>query len=92
LFFLKFHSWRWRILADFMGMPTSHRKSPPEASESVAADDRAAAESPAAGTAAAAYQGAAAREVAAPREIGGREGPEPTRFGDWEKHGRCIDF
>jgi hypothetical protein len=26
------------------------------------------------------------------REIGGREGPEPTRFGDWEKAGRCIDF
>jgi hypothetical protein len=35
---------------------------------------------------------AAPRESAAPREIGGREGPEPTRFGDWEKHGRCIDF
>jgi hypothetical protein len=27
-----------------------------------------------------------------PREIGGRDGPEPTRFGDWEKNGRCIDF
>ncbi len=26
------------------------------------------------------------------REIGGREGPDPTRFGDWEKNGRCIDF
>jgi hypothetical protein len=26
------------------------------------------------------------------REIGGRDGPEPTRFGDWEKAGRCIDF
>ncbi|HEY4365935.1 MAG TPA: DUF1674 domain-containing protein [Steroidobacteraceae bacterium] len=25
-------------------------------------------------------------------EIGGRDGPEPTRFGDWEKRGRCIDF
>jgi|HubBroStandDraft_4_1064222.scaffolds.fasta_scaffold20911_3 hypothetical protein len=81
-----------------MGMPTSHRKSPPEACESAAADDRAAAESPAAGTAAAACEVAPAREVAAPREsaapreIGGREGPEPTRFGDWEKHGRCIDF
>ena len=25
-------------------------------------------------------------------EIGGRDGPEPTRFGDWEKGGRCIDF
>ena len=27
-----------------------------------------------------------------PTEIGGRDGPEPTRFGDWEKNGRCIDF
>ena len=27
-----------------------------------------------------------------PVEIGGRKGPEPTRFGDWEKDGRCIDF
>jgi hypothetical protein len=27
-----------------------------------------------------------------PREIGGRPGPEPTRYGDWEKDGRCIDF
>ncbi|MBT8079218.1 MAG: DUF1674 domain-containing protein [Gammaproteobacteria bacterium] len=27
-----------------------------------------------------------------PKEIGGREGPDPTRFGDWEKAGRCIDF
>jgi len=27
-----------------------------------------------------------------PIELGGREGPEPTRFGDWEKAGRCIDF
>ena len=25
-------------------------------------------------------------------EIGGRGGPEPTRYGDWEKNGRCIDF
>ena len=25
-------------------------------------------------------------------EVGGRGGPEPTRFGDWEKNGRCVDF
>jgi hypothetical protein len=25
-------------------------------------------------------------------EIGGRKGPEPTRYGDWEKEGRCVDF
>jgi hypothetical protein len=38
---------------------------------------------------------AEAEQVAAanpPPEIGGREGPEPTRFGDWELRGRCIDF
>ena len=27
-----------------------------------------------------------------PKEIGGREGPDPTRYGDWEKAGRCVDF
>ena len=27
-----------------------------------------------------------------PREIGGPKGKEPTRYGDWEKNGRCIDF
>mgnify|MGYP001354928910 FL=1 len=25
-------------------------------------------------------------------ELGGREGPEPTRFGDWEKKGIATDF
>jgi hypothetical protein len=35
---------------------------------------------------------AAPVENAAPAEIGGPQGPEPTRFGDWEKNGRCVDF
>jgi hypothetical protein len=26
------------------------------------------------------------------KEIGGPAGPDPTRYGDWEKAGRCIDF
>jgi len=26
------------------------------------------------------------------KEYGGRKGKDPTRFGDWEKNGRCIDF
>jgi hypothetical protein len=30
--------------------------------------------------------------AALPREVGGGAGPEPTRFGDWELRGRCIDF
>jgi len=27
-----------------------------------------------------------------PKEIGGRRGPEPTRYGDWEKDGIASDF
>ncbi|MBA5724416.1 DUF1674 domain-containing protein [Candidatus Liberibacter sp.] len=27
-----------------------------------------------------------------PVEIGGRKGPDPSRFGDWEKNGLSIDF
>ena len=27
-----------------------------------------------------------------PKEVGGRAGLDPTRYGDWEKNGRCIDF
>lgn len=27
-----------------------------------------------------------------PVEVGGQKGPEPTRYGDWEKAGRCTDF
>jgi len=27
-----------------------------------------------------------------PKEIGGPKGPEPTRYGDWERNGRCVDF
>ncbi|MDJ0928416.1 MAG: DUF1674 domain-containing protein [Gammaproteobacteria bacterium] len=27
-----------------------------------------------------------------PVEVGGPSGPEPTRYGDWERRGRCIDF
>ena len=25
-------------------------------------------------------------------EFGGQDGPDPTRYGDWEKGGRCSDF
>jgi anti-sigma regulatory factor (Ser/Thr protein kinase) len=27
-----------------------------------------------------------------PKEVGGPQGPEPTRYGDWEINGRCVDF
>jgi hypothetical protein len=29
---------------------------------------------------------------ALPKEIGGQKGPEPTRYGDWEKKGITSDF
>lgn len=36
-------------------------------------------------------QGVGPSKPAVP-EVGGPKGPEPTRYGDWEKGGRCIDF
>ena len=67
-----------RILADSMGMQMSDRKTLPPPVP-VPAIDYAATR-------------AAAPAVATLREIGGPAGPEPTRYGDWEKNGRCIDF
>jgi hypothetical protein len=26
------------------------------------------------------------------KETGGPSGPEPTRYGDWERNGICVDF
>ena len=34
----------------------------------------------------------AAKAVELPPELGGRDGPEPVRFGDYEKKGICVDF
>ncbi|MFA5581363.1 MAG: DUF1674 domain-containing protein [Paracoccaceae bacterium] len=33
-----------------------------------------------------------ARQKALPLELGGRDGPEPVRYGDWEKKGIAVDF
>lgn len=35
---------------------------------------------------------AEAEAKALPPELGGRDGPEPVRFGDWEKKGIAVDF
>lgn len=35
---------------------------------------------------------ATSRDETKPKESGGPSGPEPTRYGDWERKGRCIDF
>lgn len=34
----------------------------------------------------------AARADPLPTELGGRDGPEPVRYGDWEKKGLAVDF
>ncbi|MCG6901756.1 MAG: DUF1674 domain-containing protein [Rhodobacter sp.] len=33
-----------------------------------------------------------ARPSNLPTELGGRDGPEPVRYGDWEKKGIAVDF
>ncbi len=40
----------------------------------------------------AAKNAAAAKAMAARKEIGGCDGPEPVRYGDWEVKGRASDF
>ena len=40
----------------------------------------------------AAERRAAAEAVAMAEETGGRDGPEPTRYGDWERKGVAVDF
>jgi len=35
---------------------------------------------------------AAAQEVSDAQEVGGPKGLEPTRYGDWERNGKCVDF
>ncbi|MDR0809029.1 MAG: DUF1674 domain-containing protein [Gemmobacter sp.] len=32
------------------------------------------------------------RQPDLPPELGGRDGPEPVRFGDWERKGIAVDF
>ena len=33
-----------------------------------------------------------AEETDRPEEFGGPEGPDPVRYGDWERKGRTVDF
>ena len=34
----------------------------------------------------------ATKSTPLPKELGGRDGPEPVRYGDWEKKGLAVDF
>jgi hypothetical protein len=79
MFFLSFHGLLRRILADFRTSMQATQEFPAEAVEAPQAPE------PVATTVAVA-------PPSRPREIGGPAGPEPTRFGDWERKGRCIDF
>jgi len=69
------------ILADFAPVPNAH---PVEAPKGEAVVEKDFAHEP----------GLVVDAAAGHRttEHGGPSGPEPTRFGDWEKNGRCIDF
>jgi hypothetical protein len=58
---------------------TGQEVSPEDSNDTASPDDPAAAD-------------AASATSEKVREIGGRQGPDPTRYGDWEKGGRCIDF
>jgi hypothetical protein len=42
--------------------------------------------------AAARREAAESKQSKAPKEIGGPAGPDPTRFGDWERKGIAVDF
>jgi hypothetical protein len=73
---------------------TSHAPNEPaRAREQTAAASRpepAAKDQPAAPAAAGATSPPGPQQPAG--ETGGPKGPEPTRYGDWEKGGRCFDF
>lgn len=65
----------------------------PDASAKAAPGQDAAARKRAAGHAEQALKDArAAKQAERAKEIGGPEGPEPTRYGDWERKGICYDF
>jgi hypothetical protein len=71
------------ILAEFSAVPNVQSVESPASSASSSADVRSSAE----------YPTPEANATVKPEpEVGGPKGPEPTRFGDWERNGRCVDF
>jgi hypothetical protein len=92
----------WHGYAKSEGMP-SNPDQPPErpASEAVPDPGR---ETPLSAAAQRALAEAAARRAESerkppdqpkevqPKEVGGRDGPDPTRYGDWEVNGLASDF
>jgi hypothetical protein len=70
------------ILAEFVAVPNAHAENP---AAETPVDVRAPAVVPTPALVPAQLRVAGV-------EIGGPKGPEPTRFGDWERNGRCVDF
>ncbi|MFQ5775872.1 MAG: DUF1674 domain-containing protein [Kiloniellaceae bacterium] len=68
-----------------------HRPKPAKTPATPAAQAPRAEPVPAAGEAGREGPDASAR-AGKPKEIGGPSGPEPTRYGDWERNGICVDF
>jgi hypothetical protein len=86
-----------RRLRQVKAMPTD--ETPPQPPASDAADDRAIEQRPLSPAAQRALAEAAARRAErdrtapdCPKEISGRDGSEPTRYGDWEVKGLTSDF
>lgn len=63
-------------------VPAGQRTTPPKPAQNAAAPK----------SDAAATSGTEKAEDGKVKELGGPKGPEPTRFGDWERDGRCVDF
>lgn len=76
----------FRPMTERMTEPAAYRNSPASEKEAriAAAAARALAEAEA--------RRAEAQAAPLPIEHGGRDGPEPVRYGDWEKKGLAIDF
>ena len=77
----------------------SNPEQPPQQAENQAVPDPAGKARPLPAAAQRALAEAAARRAAherkasdQPKEVGGRDGPDPTRYGDWEINGIASDF
>jgi hypothetical protein len=90
--------WFWHGYAKSEAMPTHPDQRPQEAA-SEAVPDQAGKKPPLSPAAQRALAEAAARRAQGDskaadqlKEVGGREGPDPTRYGDWEINGLASDF
>jgi hypothetical protein len=95
-----------RVLTRILGTPrvrrhitfmsrtfTSHRPKPARVTRTGAAPGQSALTAPPAPIPRPAPTGKApGKPTGKPKEIGGPSGPEPTRYGDWERNGICVDF